>query len=124
MPPPIDLADQVDPMEMSTLSARSMLASPATVFPHPERQDPKRLVMIARPSPELRDKARVPTTGTEPHVLRDEATGLIQRALDPDPKAAKDLQERHKPMAHSTHQDFTTKTISPEKMPTWAHTMA
>ena len=97
------------------------------VLAHQEHRDPKRLVMIDKPIPEALAKGRAPTTGTEDHALRSGVTGLMLQALDPDLKAAKDLQERHKPMDHPKHPErthFTMRIISPGKMPTWGHTMA
>ena len=114
-------------MEMSIQNAASVQASPATVLRLPEAQDHRLLVMTAKPSPEVLAKVPAPTTETEGHVLRAEETGLMQRVLDPGPKGSKDPQECHKPMDHYTHQErthFTMRTISPEKMPTWARTTA
>ena len=114
-------------MEMSIQNAASVQASPATVLRLPEGQDHRLLVMTAKPSPEVLAKVLAPTIETEGHVLRVEATGLMQRVLDPDPKGVKDPQERHKPMDHNMHQEqilFTMRTISPEKTPTWARTTA
>jgi hypothetical protein len=68
-----------------------------------------------------------PTLETAVLAQTDGVTGQTQQVLGPDHKAGPDKLETLKqggPNKPQGSTPFTTKITNPERMPTWAHTMA